>query len=232
MDDLTILYITASEMPQKWMDFQLSHLVKSIGDTPIISVSRKPMDLGINLIDNEEKSYWNIYKQMLRASKEATTLFVAMAEDDTLYTLQHFRDFRPPVDAVSYNRSRWSLFSWDPIYCIRQRISNCSLIAPRDLLIEALTERDKKWPNGAPDNITGEIGRPDVERKLKVTPRKSVEWYSRGPIVQLNHPIGTDKGDYGKDKGRHMVKKHGQIQAYDIPYWGKALEVIKYYDEN
>jgi len=82
------------------------------------------------------------------------------------------------------------------------------------------------------DNITGEIGRPDVERKLKVTPRKSVEWYSRGPIVQLNHPIGTDKGDYGKDKGRHMVKKHGQIQAYDIPYWGKALEVIKYYDEN
>jgi len=106
------------------------------------------------------------------------------------------------------------------------------LIAPRDLLIEALTERDKKWPNGAPNNITGEIGRRDVERRLKVTLRKSVEWYSHGPIVQLNHPTGSDKGDYGKDKGRHMVKKHGQIQAYDIPYWGKALEVIKYYDGN
>jgi hypothetical protein len=140
MQDLTVLYITASEMPEKWMEYQTGILLKAIGDTPIISVSRKPMDLGENILDvAPEKSYWNIYKQMLRAAWRAKTCYVAMVEDDVLYSKEHFLQFRPKRGEVSYNRSRWSLFVWEknPIYCLRQRISNCSLIACRKVLIEA-----------------------------------------------------------------------------------------------
>lgn len=230
MTDLTILYITASEMPERWMDFQLKHLHHAVNGNPIISVSRKPMDLGTNLLDTEPKSYWNIYTQMLRAAQLADTPYVAMAEDDTLYTKEHFNDFRPPMDAVSYDRSRWSLFTWDNIYCVRQRISNCSLIAPRELLIEALTERQIKHPNGHKD--AGEVGRSKVEHKLGVTVHNCVEWYCHNPIVQLNHPTGTDVGDYGRlPNGKRMVKKHGQIKAFDIPYWGRAIDVIKEYTD-
>ena len=231
MPDLTILYITASQMPARWVAFQLTHLRRAAGDYPIISVSRQPMDLGINLIDDGVKGYWNIYMQMLRAVKIATTPYVAMAEDDVLYTREHFASFRPPTTSVAYDRSRWSLFAWDPIYCLRQRISNCSLIAPRELLIEAMAERAAKYPNG--NDYVGEVGRRKVERTLGVAVRPSVEWYSRGPIVQLNHVTGTDRGrSIRSADGRHMIKPHGQIQAIEIPYWGKAVDIVKHYDSN
>jgi hypothetical protein len=231
MNDLTILYITANEMPNSWTSFQLGHLLKAIGETLIISVSRKPMTLGWNLLDTSPKSYWNIYAQMLRACKFAKTEFVAMAEDDVLYTPEHF-EFRPPSDAVSYNRSRWSLFSWEenPIYCLRQRISNCSLIAPRELLIQALEERQTKYPQGLPNEMTGEVGREKIEKRMGVTIHKCVEWWGKNPIVQLNHLTGTDVGEYGKDKtGRRLVKPHGQIQAIEIPYFGRASEIVEHY---
>jgi len=226
MNDLTILYITANEMSERWMRFQIGQLLKAVGDTPIISLSRKPMDLGTNMIDSEPKSYWNIYMQMLRGAWEAKTPYVAMAEDDTLYTKAHFEEFRPPLDKVAYDRSRWSLFVWErvPMYCVRQRISNCSLIAPRELLIEALTERKERWPNGAPIDLVGEVGRAKVDQRLGVTVRGCIEWYSYGPIVQLNHSDGTD------DTQRRNWKRHGQIRAYDIPHWGKAKDIVGIYN--
>ena len=169
--------------------------------------------------------------QMLRGAEIAKTKFIAVAEDDTLYTQEHFSEFRPPKDKVSYDRSRWSLFSWDNMYCLRQRVSNCSLIAPRELLIEALRERKAKYPHGCPDSLVGEVGRTIVDRRMGVTQREAVEWYCTNPIVQLNHPTGTDKGDYGMIEGRHHIKRHGQIKAYDIPFWGKATDLIAYYKD-
>lgn len=217
-------------MPASWVGFHSEHLLKAAANYPIISISRQPIDIGHNVLDTGPKGYWNQYIQMLNAARMADTPFVAMAEDDTLYTRQHFESFRPPATAVAYDRSRWSLFTWDPIFCLRQRISNCSMLAPRMLLIEALEERAAKWPNGAPKALIGEIGREKVDKRLGVTVRDCAEWYSRGPIVQLNHPTGNDTGDYGyAADGRHMVKKHGQIQAVEIPYWGRAEDIVKHY---
>jgi hypothetical protein len=219
--DLTILYITASRLPDHWMKFQIDQLLTAIDFwTPIISVSRTLLPLGLNLIDSEPQSYWNIYMQMLRAAKLAKTPFVAMAEDDTLYTNTHFVEFRPPMDAVAYDRSRWSLFTWDNIYCLRNRISNCSMIAPRDYLIDALEERARVHPNGLPDSEVGEVGRERIEKKMGVSVRNCVEFYSFGPIVQLNHTEGSDP------RQKDQWKRHGQLRAYDIPYWGKATDII------
>jgi hypothetical protein len=227
--DLTIIYLTLNLMPDAWVDFQLEHLKKAADGCPIISISRNPMDLGTNLIQSEPRSYWNIYMQILRGALVAKTPFVAVAEDDTLYTKEHFQTFRPPMDTVSYNRSRWSLFSWDNMYCLRQRFNNSTMIGPRELVIEALTERKNRWPEGRPDRNVGEIGRPKIDRGLRVTPRKHIEWYSRNPVIQLNHPLGTDIGYTRDASGRVLIKKHGQITAYDIPYWGKATDILDYY---
>ena len=225
MDDLTLMYISASRIAEKWVKFQTDELLKVVGDTPIISVTRKPFNIGLNLIDEERKCLWNIYRQMLRAAKLAKTPYVAMVEDDTLYSREHFTDFRPPLNQVSYNRSRWSLFSWiknpkQQIYCMRQGVSNCSLIAPTELLIEALTERENKHPNG--NEFVGEVGRRRIDTTLGVTRRTKVEWYSKVPIVQLNHRTGSDIGG-----GPGRTKKHGKIKAYDIPHWGKAEDIVK-----
>jgi len=97
------------------------------------------------------------------------------------------------------------------------------MIGARDLVIDALEERDKKHPDGF--SYTGEIGREIVEKRLGVTRRKMVEWYSTVPVIQLNHPDGIDEGQ------QKQWKKHAQIKAYDIPYWGNAEDIVRLYNE-
>jgi hypothetical protein len=98
------------------------------------------------------------------------------------------------------------------------------LIAPREYLIEALQERKEKYPNGLPNDSVGEVGREKIERSMRVSIRNCVEWYSYGPIVQLNHSDGSDITQ------KRNWKRHGQIRAYDIPYWGKAKDIVKIYE--
>src|SRR3990167_1702688 len=224
MEDLTVLYLTASEIKESFAVYQRTILLEAIGNYPLISVSRKPLDFGTNIIDDGKRSLSNIYRQMLRAAKMATTEFVATAEDDCLYHSNHFTFFRPKPDEFAYDQNRFALFTWgEPIYSWRNRKSNCSLIAPRKLLIEALEERFDKWPNGTPANLTGELGRNMVDRNLGITLRKSVEAFAEVSVVQFNHDASSE------DRQRSHRKKPGQIKVYDIFHWGKASELVKHY---
>jgi hypothetical protein len=212
--DLTLLYITAQRLPASWQIWHRRH-IDAFG-WPVFQIGRTSGDL----LDTEPQSYCNIYRQMLRGCHAVTTPFVAMAEDDVLYSASHF-SLRPPDSrAVVYNRHRWALFTWGPaIYSWRDRVSNCSLIAPRALLIDALEERFAKHPNGWPERATGEVGRDRVERQLGVTLRRAVELYSREAIIQINHTTATE------DRQRRQRKALGPIQAVDIPHWGHASVV-------
>lgn len=223
MPDLTILYLTASLIPKTFAEFQRKILVEAAGEYPIISISREPLDFGIkNILQIGPKCLDTIYREMLRGAKEADTPYVAVAEDDTLYPKEHFRFFRPEMDTFAYNQNRLALFTWGvPTYSWRSRKTNATLIAPRALLIEALEERFAKYPNPIPENIVGELGRAMVERNLKVTLRKSIEVYSNLSVIQINHDAGSD------DRVKRHKKRMGPIKAYDIPFWGKAEELIK-----
>jgi hypothetical protein len=222
--DLTVIYLTASALPEKFASFVRTNLLHAAGSYPIISVSRKPLNLGTNILDDGERSTSNIYRQMLRAAKLATTPFVAIAEDDCLYHENHFTFYRPPLDTFCYDQNRFALFTWgEPTYSWRNRKSNASLIAPRELLIEALEERFAKYPNGTPDNITGEVGRGRVERNMGITVRKSEEKFAEVSIIQFNHDNASEKYQ------RKHRKTLGQIKCYDLYYWRKAEDLIKHY---
>jgi hypothetical protein len=224
MADLTIIYITASEIKESFAKYQREVLIKAIKGLPLISVSRKPLDFGLNILDTEPRSVSNIYKQILRAAKLATTEFVAIAEDDTLYHENHFT-FRPKADEFLYNQNRFALFTWgEPIYSWRDRVSNCSLIAPRKLLIEALEERFQKWPEGTPSNLTGELGRSMVEKNLGLTRRKLKEVFGEVSVIQVNHDNASE------ERQVNHRKKLGQIKAYDLYHWGHAKDLRKHYE--
>lgn len=226
MGDLTVIFITASEIWEPFAEYQRGVLREAAKGYPLISVSRKPLDFGTNIIDDGERGVSNIYRQMLRAAKMVKTPFVATAEDDCLYHKSHFSFFRPQPDEFGYDQNRFALFTWgDPIYSWRNRKSNCSLIAPRKLLIEALEERFAKWPHGTPPELTGELGRGMVDRNLRITVRKSVEAYGEVSVVQFNHDASSE------DRQRNHRKKLGQIKAYDIYHWGKASDLVKKYTE-
>ena len=51
LDDLTIIYLTANQHPEHFIKYQIDILKKAAEGFPIISVSRKPMDLGTNILD-------------------------------------------------------------------------------------------------------------------------------------------------------------------------------------
>lgn len=224
MKDLTIIYLTASQIPETFAEYQRKILLEAIGDYPLISISRKPLDFGKNLLDTGDKSLDNIYRQMLRGAKLAETDYVAIAEDDVLYPKEHFTFCRPDKETFAYNQNRLALFTWGvPTYSWRNRKSNCSLIAPRKLMIEALEERFAKYPSKIPDKLSGELGRNRVEKNLGITLRKSVEVFSEISIIQINHDSASEGSQI-----RH-TKRFGPIKAYDIPFWGKASELIKHY---
>ena len=225
MSDITVIYLTANEMPDKWVSFHRQVLERAVNGHQVITISRKPVDFGLNIIDDDQKDYANIYRQLLRGAKIADTEYIGVAEDDTLYSSEHFKCYRPQSDEFAYNFSRWSLFTWSPIlYSVRQRISNCSLIAPRELLITALQERFDKYPNrDYPMKFMGECGRNNIEKGLGITLRKSVIFYSRTPIVQLSHDNGTE------DRQKRHRKKLGVYLAVEIPYWGRGNEIVKNY---
>lgn len=223
MKDITILFLTVNEVPEAWAEYQKQTLLKAVGDTPIITLSMKPLDWGVNVLQDRPRSLSNIYWQMLRGAKMATTPFIGIAEDDTLYQEEHY-SHRPAPDEFIYNISHWMLFTWgDPTYHWRNRRGNYSMIAPRELMIEALEERFAKYPDGTPEDKTGELGRERIDRRLGLTSRKTKDFGTTIPIVNFQHDFSME------DYQRRHVKRMGLLRAYDIPHWGQAKKLVEHF---
>lgn len=219
-EDLTIIMLTANKVPEKWSKFHKEKLLESAGNSPIITISREPLDWGKNLIDKEPYSLSNIYFQLLRGAKEAKTKYIAVAEDDTLYPKEHFQ-YRPPENTFAYNQNRFGVFTWGkPTYFWKDRISNSTFVAPREATIEALEERFNKYPDGTPQRYTGEIGRRNVEGKLGITRRKAIWFTTEISVLRIDHEQGHDR------LARTHRKGMGILRCYDIPHWGKAADMV------
>ena len=224
MSDLTIIYLTFNEHPEFWTQFHQQKLFDAIGDFPLITVTNKPLGLLGKEIIQTEYSHHNMYLKILEATELAETPYVAIAESDVLYHPEHFKFYRPPKDAVAYDMSKWNLFTWEPVYNMRRRIINSTLIAPRWYLIEALRERYRGNILCPPERV-GEVGRHIHEKALGITLRNAIEVWCPYPSVIVDHPNGI-----GYKQAHNPTRKRlGEIQAYDIPYWGKAEELIKNY---
>lgn len=224
-NDLTVVFLTVNKLPEKWVRFHRETLLKAVGDYPIITVSRVPMDMpGTNIIQEPPFCADNVYRQILRAAKIATTPYIAIAEDDSLYPYDHFHTFRPDSGTFAYNMSRWSLYEWrEPMYSWRDRLSNLTLIAPRELTIQCLEERFEKYPDLIPDHMCGEMGKPRTEEKLGLPHYNVKMWNSDIAVLNINHQYSMD------DRELRKVKKPGSLRAYRIPHWGEASDIMKHF---
>ena len=226
--DLTVIYYTANLIDEQFAFNQRRLLASAIGDLPLISLSKKPLNFGINICEgNTERSIINIYRALLVGTRAAKTKYVALAEDDTLYPDEHFSSYLPPEDTFAYNMTRWNIFTWSkpPFFSLAHRKILATLIAPRQLLIDAIEERFVKYPdaNKIPLKWMGEPGRQNYEMKLGVMPRKSEEFYTYNPIVVFSHPAALGYRVQGKRKGT------GRIRAIELPYWGRAGDILNLY---
>lgn len=220
-DDLTIIFLTANKVPKQWAQFHKQKLIEAAGNSPIITISREPLDWGINVLQTEPYSSSNVYFQLLKGARAASTEYIGVAEDDTLYPKEHF-EYRPEADTFAYNMNKFGLFTWGkPTFFWKNRFKNSTLIAPRKLIIEALEERFNKYPNGTPPNYTGEIGRSNLEDKLGLKHRKSAWFSTEISIIAIDHEFGIDR------LACTHRKAMGILQAYNIPYWGKAEDIVR-----
>jgi hypothetical protein len=238
-DDLTIIYYTSNWLDTHnpyFLENTKKQLLKAIGDLPLISVSQKPIAFGQNVcVGDIGRSHLNLYGQILTGCKAAKTKYVAMAEDDILYSYEHFHTYVPEKDRFAYNMNKWSLFTWTkpPLFSFRtnRKVVN-SLIAKRDMLVAAMEERfakfDKLIKEGQKEediiHFWGDPGR--YEKHLGVIVRETEEFYSTVPNIVFSHPEA-----FGY-LSRGTRKKLGDIKAIEIPYWGRASDVLKLYDKN
>lgn len=215
--DLTLVLYTAGTVPDKFAQNILDQLDRA-----------KPQDseLIIDLKEPDVKaSHFNIYRQALRGAKEANTRYIALCEDDTLYSPEHF-SYRPRKAPFAYNLGYWGIYTWQdpPIFNYKGRRNLGLLICEREAFIEAMEERFKKYPN--PDkslkDIWAEPGK--YERQLGVTVRETENFYTQPPNIKFSHQTELSF------QGLGTRKRAGELRAYDIPYWGSAYEVRKLYE--
>ncbi len=229
MSDITAIYYTANKPNEYFAENIRKNLLKALGDIPLISISQKPLNFGHNIVDTGEPSIINAYKAPVMGAKIATTPYIALCEDDTLYPDEHFYAFRPPLDTFAYNFSRWNMYTWSrpPFFSLCQRKVLATLIAPRELFIEAMEEKFNKHPDISDYKLGwfGEPGRNSYERKLRVTQRNSTEFLTYSPVVIFSHPESLGYQTTGTDK------RAGKIRALELLHWGKAEDVIKLYKE-
>jgi hypothetical protein len=205
MSDLTILYYTANVIDKK-IEAPVIRSLKKHG-YPIISVSQKPMELGTNILFKEGRSIQNIYKQVLIGAKAAKTKYVALCEDDCLYTADHFK-FRPDKP-FGYNLNRWLLHLTDNIFSYRKRPILSQCIAHREILIDNLEERFRL--SEIPKKYCGEMG--CFEKQLGMSLYEFETFQTIKPNMVVCHKKGI--------MGRKLWGKDADTQ-HEIPHWGKS----------
>jgi len=245
--DTTIIYFTENRLLEPLFSACQKLLVKAANGRQIVSVSHKPIDLGINICIGINKPSWlMLYKQVLLGAEIAKTKYVAMAEHDCVYTDEHF-SFKPPLDDTFYYNENHYLVQYAEkshpelkgMYSRywKQRLALSQMICNRELLIETLDERlallDKDRRLVRKIVFAGEPGL----SKLRI--EQGQRWAESGRPVYLKKYLKhqLDKEKYGVFKTelpnldiRHDSNftgpKRGKRRTYEVHPWGRFQDLI------
>ena len=241
----TVIYLTDNVLDEKIASLCKKNILESIGDLPLISVSHKPIDFGTNIcVGVMDRNSLSINIQMMRALEVVKTKYIAIAEHDCLYTLEHFA-FIPPDDNVFwYNENVWMLqlccethpetigmFSIFP-----GRKANSQLIVETNLMIEATQARinimsDPAWRAKYPSGRIGEAWMMDYNHAMRLARGKSVRYIRE----KLKEYITKYKGETWSSKLPNIDIRHndnftknrrGRKRRFELPYWGKIEDIL------
>ncbi|MEX0909997.1 MAG: hypothetical protein WDZ75_01750 [Candidatus Paceibacterota bacterium] len=223
---MTVCYYTSNHAPEKFLQKNQEVLLRAIGELPLISVSQKPMDFGTNICVGEiGRSHLNIYRQALIGAKAADTKYVAFCEDDVLYSKDHF-DFVPQDGCFAYDMNIWAFYTFYRPRCFtyKERINFNGLLCERDLFIEAIEERFKKYPDDSKTPIARWAEPSKYEKQLGVTERKRQTYMATTPSVAFYHPTALSYLHLGRRK------RIGVNNRLELPPWGTAEEMLTWYN--
>lgn len=110
--DLTAVYYTSNAEVSIFEQRVGEALAEAAGDTPIISVSQKPMNLGNNIcVGDVGTSSQNAYMQLLIGLETAATKWVCTACADGAYPPEYFQFTPPREDVFYFAKPLWVFFA-------------------------------------------------------------------------------------------------------------------------
>ncbi len=210
MNKITIVYVTSNREDPAFENLVKQKLLEVAGDHPLISVSQKPIDLGKNIcVGDIGQSYMNAYRQLLVGAKAAETEFVMPAESDQLYPPGYF-DFVPGDHHLYVYQDLWVLTLGDRSKFWKKDFGDWVVAIKRDYFIsrlEAKIAEEKVLPPGKVHSI-----------HRRFASNKFIRFNVGAPVITIK----TD---------RNINKKTGHTAdtTYELPHWGKADDLSKYF---
>ena len=239
VSDLTLIYYSANTIQDTPAQKIRDNLLRVTENKyPIVSVTQKPINFGKNICMGVlGRNKYNCYKQILIGAREAKTKYVACAEDDTLYSSDHF-EYRPPKDTYSYDTNYWFAQVRKDFYWRDGRPNQMSgmlgCIVERETLIKTLSKRYEMYPI---DPWAGDIkvakpllwGEPQLRDSSFGVTNKVVYVASKNPSVTFVHEAAMGykqllgfRRRYGnpleKDI-RYNLEGYGNIKDLWKEYW-------------
>jgi len=207
MKDVTVIYYTSNREKEDFENKIKVKLLKSIGDTPLISVSQKPIVFGTNIcVGDVGTSDHNIYRQMQLGALKATTKFVCTAESDCLYPPTGYFDFVPSDENAAYHyMSVWILYQDSHIFR-KKAFSLCALFSNREFLLSRLDRALHKLPKWSLKKP-----RPLFHRYQGWTP-----FMHELPGINIK-----------THEGMRWLTGTENVAKTELPYWGKAVKLEK-----
>lgn len=206
MADRTIIYYTANQEDPVFEQKVIDHLLENAGDIPIVSVSRKPMDLGHNICVGEVPiSYTSEWKQLLLGLKAAETKYCIAAESDCLYPPGYFHS-APVEDRMIFNYTNiWIVWKRHPYFYEKTGYCEGAQICDREYWIERLEPLlPEKW-----EPYTREE---ENKLVLKIFPERK-EW-TGPPVISFKTGNGVSV---------RTTYKKGTVR--DLQPWGEIRQI-------
>lgn len=207
INDRTIVYYTANTEDEAFEGRIREYLKKTAGDIPIISVSRKPIDLGTNICVGEVPvSYTSEWKQLLIGLKAAKTKYVIAAEADCIYPPEYFT-FTPDSEEMMYNYNNiWMVWKRHNGFYKKYGYCEGAQMCGRDYWIKQLEPLlPEKW-----EPYTREE---ENELVKKIFPARK-EW-SGLPVISFKTGDGVSSRTTFNNKSK----------TKNIPYWGDLTKL-------
>jgi len=212
---VTIIYYTSNREDPGFEGRIQENLLKVRGGLPIISVSQKPIDLGINIcVGDVGASGFNMFRQVQIGLEAATTQFVISAEADCLYPPDYFT-FIPERDDISYRDSNlYVMPDKRSFYFYKKEGATHAQIVGREFYLKRLNELFK----GAPKWSTKEKNFPKERWHKADVFDKIAYWKSENPVFQIK-----------THKGMRYYTHSDRTPIPSIPYWGSGKDARRYY---
>jgi len=205
MKDVTVIYYTSNREEESFEAKIKDKLLRTIGGIPLISVSQKPINFGLNIcVGDVGISDHNIYRQLQIGCLKATTKFVCTAEADCLYPPTGYFDYNPPDENAAYHFTNvWILYKGSNIFK-KKAFSLCALYSNREYLLSRL------------ERVLGKLPQWSIKK-----PHPLFHKYQGWTPFKNNLPVINIKTRNGM---RWFTGTEG-IKTKELPHWGLATKL-------